>query len=702
MTYVSSAAELLTALASATAGTTILLAPGNYGDLNLNAQFSGEVTIKSADLSDLAVFTSVSLNNVKNLTFDTVKFDYVWNGQPEYTSTVYINDSSSISINNSVFDGDIAQGTGTYADGYGTGQGVQISNSTDVTIDDNEFFNLFRGISFGSSQDIKITGNDIHDIRSDGIVFAQVNNVLIDGNYIHDFHVSESSPDHPDMIQMWTVGTTSPSTDITITNNFLNSGSGDYTQTIFMRNELVDQNQAGEKMFYQDIRVANNVIYNSFINAIYVGETDGLKIKHNTLLQNPDFTPDPSFPDPNHDIYLPTIHYADASKKVNVSYNVLPEKYNPPLSLPIDYVADGMEVTIGIGVLVQDNSAIFSDHRGSALINDGTIFSSTDFAVQFVGDDSSIVNNGNIWGYKLGVYFGGTVATLNNHGSIYGYNDAAVFFSQASDQVDLNNDGEIFGHDAAVRIVSDNDGGVIYNAGTIRSEGIGISINTDPGLVTTIHNDGVIQGASGAISLFAGGLHLDNRGMINGGIFSNAADQIDVVVNRGKIDGEVFLGSGNDTFRGKGSGTSGHVFGDAGDDKLIGGKENDTLDGGADSDLLRGGRGKDKLFGGPDDDSFDFNSIKDSVRGSKRDKVKDFVRGDDEIDLKNIDAKKGVSGNQKFKWINKHDFHDKKGELRYEDKHSKVIVQGDVDGDGKPDFEILVKVDKLGSDDFVL
>ena len=53
--YVSSAAELQSALASATAGTTILLASGNYGDLNLYsarqpwAQFAGEVTIKSAD-----------------------------------------------------------------------------------------------------------------------------------------------------------------------------------------------------------------------------------------------------------------------------------------------------------------------------------------------------------------------------------------------------------------------------------------------------------------------------------------------------------------------------------------------------------------------------------------------------------------------------------------------------------------------------
>ena len=43
-----------------------------------------------------------------------------------------------------------------------------------------------------------------------------------------------------------------------------------------------------------------------------------------------------------------------------------------------------------------------------------------------------------------------------------------------------------------------------------------------------------------------------------------------------------------------------------------------------------------------------------------------------------------------------------KGELRYTDKGSTSLVQGDVNGDGKADFEILVKVGALGSGDFIL
>ena len=80
---VSSSSELLSALASATAGTTILLSAGDYGDLNLYVaaqpwvQFAGGVTIKSADPTHPASFSSVELDGVQNLTFDGVKFDYV-------------------------------------------------------------------------------------------------------------------------------------------------------------------------------------------------------------------------------------------------------------------------------------------------------------------------------------------------------------------------------------------------------------------------------------------------------------------------------------------------------------------------------------------------------------------------------------------------------------------------------------------------
>ncbi|MEZ5874931.1 MAG: hypothetical protein R3D30_08930 [Hyphomicrobiales bacterium] len=213
------------------------------------------------------------------------------------------------------------------------------------------------------------------------------------------------------------------------------------------------------------------------------------------------------------------------------------------------------------------------------------------------------------------------------------------------------------------------------------------------GLVTAIKTD-----ATATISL-------DNAGTINGIIDLNAVDGKDTIVNNGKINGDVFLGSGDDTFNGAG-GTSGKVFGEDGDDTITGGFADDVLDGGAGNDIIAGGLGSDELWGGADRDLFDFNSIKDSVKGAKHDVINDFERGSnvtgDAIDLRDIDAKSGVKGNQAFKFIGKQGFHHVKGELHIKHLGASCLVQGDVNGNGKADFEILVKVGALGAGDFLL
>ena len=108
------------------------------------------------------------------------------------------------------------------------------------------------------------------------------------------------------------------------------------------------------------------------------------------------------------------------------------------------------------------------------------------------------------------------------------------------------------------------------------------------------------------------------------------------------------------------------------------------------------------LFGGAGRDDFDFNKLLESKTGGQRDIIQDFQRLRDDIDLRVIDAEKGVGGNQKFDFIAKQAFSGTKGELRYKDLGSKVIVQGDVNGDGRADFEILVKTGALSQGDFLL
>ncbi|MGH6735213.1 MAG: hypothetical protein ACRECX_03930 [Methyloceanibacter sp.] len=187
---------------------------------------------------------------------------------------------------------------------------------------------------------------------------------------------------------------------------------------------------------------------------------------------------------------------------------------------------------------------------------------------------------------------------------------------------------------------------------------------------------------------------------------------------RGRSGNDVLRGQGDNDFLAGGNHRD-RLFGDDGDDRLLGQNGNDTLRGGNGDDLLfgqngrdrliggdgddllTGGRGRDIQFGNDGDDIFVFTHKNDSKKGGQRDRLLDFDRSDDLIDLSAIDAKSG-GGNQKFKFIGKQDFHDKRGELRYEDKGSKVIAQGDVNGDGKADFEIFVNVGALGKGDFLL
>ncbi|SEW38330.1 Right handed beta helix region, partial [Aliiroseovarius sediminilitoris] len=283
---VSNAAELKDALSKANGGDEIVLASGDYGHLGLdsktdfNVKYSSEIVIRSGNSNDPAVFSSMKLGQVENITFDGILFDYEYSsGDTKYSKPFLVTKSENVTIKNSEFRGDVAG-----SENLGTAQGLNVKESTGVTVESTEFSLWHRGLIVTDSSDIKVLNNDVHSMRSDGLDFAAVQNVLIEGNYIHDFTGSSDPGDHRDFIQFWTNGTDVPSTNVTIRDNILDIGEGSWAQSIFIRNEEVDNGRAGEEMFYQDFVIEGNYIRNVHLHGITTGESNGLTIKDNVLI----------------------------------------------------------------------------------------------------------------------------------------------------------------------------------------------------------------------------------------------------------------------------------------------------------------------------------------------------------------------------------------------------------------------------------
>jgi hypothetical protein len=136
---------------------------------------------------------------------------------------------------------------------------------------------------------------------------------------------------------------------------------------------------------------------------------------------------------------------------------------------------------------------------------------------------------------------------------------------------------------------------------------------------------------------------------------------------------------------------------------ITGGTGNNVLNGAVGNDTLQGGPGKDTLTGGAGNDHFVFKSVSEAGKTTSRDVITDFTHGIDKIDVSGIDANTALAGNQAFKFISTLAFDHHAGELHVTTAGSHRIVEGDVNGDGKADFQIdILGLKTITAADFVL
>lgn len=315
--------DLGQALADAVPGTEIILAPGNYGPLLLRGGGGtpeAPMILRSAKPDDPAVFDALHLRNVQHLVLQDLSFDYVFaNDDDADLRPFQVIECAGITVRDSLFDGDLGPVMAEGTDRLPTAFGLSVRDTQGFELARTEIRLFLRGAVFAQSSDLTLRDNVLHSIRSDGLNFVEVQHVQIEGNTIRDFLRSTDMIDHSDMIQFWTAGSQTPSTDIVIRDNVLNSGVGLFTQSIFMRNEVVDRGDAGAEMFYRDVLIEENVVINAHLHGISIGETDGLTIRNNTVVRNVLS----SGPDANPNLWTPQIRVAEASRNVQILRNAV-------------------------------------------------------------------------------------------------------------------------------------------------------------------------------------------------------------------------------------------------------------------------------------------------------------------------------------------------------------------------------------------
>ncbi len=252
----------------------------------------------------------------------------------------------------------------------------------------------------------------------------------------------------------------------------------------------------------------------------------------------------------------------------------------------------------------------------------------------------------------------------------------------------------------AVSLLGDEN--TLVNYGSIASvNGFAVAYAADElnPITTTIHNFGTIVAAGGTA---IGADQFTNIGrilIVNHGIISSTSSAIDlldgpnVVRNNGVITGDVLLGDGNGVFDSRFGEIDGLINGEGG---------NDTIWGSAADDRINGGLGADRMTGAAGADVFVFAALAESgLERGVRDRITDFQRGVDDIDLSQIDAG-SAAGDQAFRFIGAKAF-TAAGQVHVIQKGGERWVELNMDADRDAEFRFVLNgTGALSGADFIL
>jgi Ca2+-binding RTX toxin-like protein len=217
---------------------------------------------------------------------------------------------------------------------------------------------------------------------------------------------------------------------------------------------------------------------------------------------------------------------------------------------------------------------------------------------------------------------------------------------------------------------------------------------TGPHLHATFSYDTIVlgNGGRGPNSVFADGSSSGPKPVFEtatGEILAGVVSQVDYDLRSAdRLSSEqhnlTLIGGRN--IYGAGDGSDNIISGNSGDNLLNGRSGNDRLYGGEGRDTLVGGAGRDRMDGGAGRDMFRFDAVSESRPGAA-DTISGFNGASgDRFDFSGIDWNTSRSGAQNATWIGDDRFHGRAGEMRFD----RGVLQADLDGDGRTDFEVLL------------
>ncbi|MBP7002235.1 right-handed parallel beta-helix repeat-containing protein [Amaricoccus sp.] len=280
---VATQSQLTAALRNASSGDTIRLQSGSY-DLKMSSsrqndfEFNSNVTITSASKDRPASIKQMVLNEVSNVTLSDLVMDFERGGSVsgplERDKKFFVQESSHVTFDNVTFQGEVRNG-------YGTGLGLRVKQSSDIEVLDSEFLNLENGLNFSNVSDVHISGNTTRRISNDAMSFGGIDGMVLEDNDFIDFH-SNPNQRHKDAIQFRLTKTEPGTRDIVIQNNRIDNPES--THGILFGNAAF---KSGDRdAFYRDITVSGNDLHTAHMMGIYVESAIGVDIRNNVLTHN--------------------------------------------------------------------------------------------------------------------------------------------------------------------------------------------------------------------------------------------------------------------------------------------------------------------------------------------------------------------------------------------------------------------------------